>query len=127
LCKRALRTHDIVHVVVPSASSHVQPFAGDTEALAVEGQADWRNASRDRLVALGEDARVAIWGGARADVEQAILLDVTHACGLAHPVGAGVLDNTQRIDPEVAEPELAGDGDGIAKGGWKQGRGDARR
>jgi hypothetical protein len=42
-----------------------------------------------------------------------------HGCGFSSPVVLIILDNAERINPEVAEFEVTGDLDRIAKGSRK--------
>lgn len=63
-----------------------------------------------------------------ADGQHAVgaAVDLLHVLGFAVEVAAVALDDAQRVDPEVAPAQGAGDGDGVAKGGGEGGEGDAR-
>jgi len=49
-----------------------------------------------------------------------------HLCGLAQPVFAFIasLDDSERVNPEVSQPELTSDENAVAKGGREGREGD---
>jgi hypothetical protein len=57
------------------------------------------------------------WGCHRADGYEGVSVHVGHLAGLLCPVGGGVLQDAEGVDPQVTDPELPGDVDGILKVG----------
>ena len=82
----------------------------------------WRHPARIPL--LKESAFVGASGGGSSagsrEVAQAVLVHSAHLGGLGLPVVDGVLENAQRVDPEIPDREHSGHLDGIDKGLWER-------
>lgn len=50
-------------------------------------------------------------------IKDTVLVDIEHRPRLDIPVGAGVLDNAQRIDPNISYSEGSGSAEGVLEGG----------
>jgi len=57
----------------------------------------------------GEKAIVRAWGAGGGDCEDGVAVYGCHARGLCSPVFQRVLNDAERVDPEVAEAETAGE------------------
>lgn len=72
----------------------------------------------------GEEALDVGGGAGGGDDDGGAGVDGVHAGGLAGPVLEAVLDDAERVDPQVAQVEAAGDGDGVLEGPREYGEGD---
>ncbi len=68
------------------------------------------------LHALGKAPNRTIWRGRCGNGAVRLLVDVAHAHGLHAPVGLVVLNNAERVHPEVAEPKRLRDFDPFLNG-----------
>lgn len=64
---------------------------------------------------IGKAAFQAALGLESGDGERRVGVDQAHALGLHFPVLLGVLDNAQRVDPDIFVSEFPGDRDGVAE------------
>jgi hypothetical protein len=69
-----------------------------------------------RQVGGTKHACLAVGRGICAEHKMAARVDIVHARGFDHPVGCGVLENAEGVDPQVPKAKSLGHGDGITKG-----------
>jgi hypothetical protein len=83
------------------------------------------SSSAGRGRAAAKDAVRTAWGRHRADGHEGISVHVGHLAGLLCPVSGRVLQDAEGVDPQIANPELSGDVDGILKVGRQAGAWDS--
>lgn len=71
-----------------------------------------------------EDAGGRAGGLGGRDGEEGVLVDGGHLAGLLGPVGGAVLDDAERVDPQVPDLESARNRHGVLEGLWELLHGD---
>ena len=74
-----------------------------------------RTRSNESCVSLHETSHTPILSTSSRDSEETMPIIIIHSRGLEFPVGRGVLDDVNGIDPEIPDTHLAGDGYCVAE------------